>query len=97
MAHKIKASWLAGGQALVVADGAPVLAGPGEGPLDHPAAGQDRERRLALFGAGLQSTRRRGARGERRACAFRSRRSALPGTRGGRPRQALGASDSAGW
>jgi hypothetical protein len=32
---------VAGGQLLVVADGAAVLADPGEGALDDPAAGQD--------------------------------------------------------
>src|SRR5689334_953472 len=40
MAHKIIASWLAG-EALVVADGAAVLADPGDSPLHDPAAGQD--------------------------------------------------------
>jgi hypothetical protein len=35
--------FVAGGQVLVVADGAAVLADPGEGPLDYPAAGQDGE------------------------------------------------------
>ena len=36
MAHKIMASWLAR-EALVVADGAAVLADPGERPLYHYA------------------------------------------------------------
>src|SRR5438874_4177939 len=35
--------FVAGGQVLVVADGAPVLADPGEGSLHDPAAGQDLE------------------------------------------------------
>jgi hypothetical protein len=35
--------FVAGGQVLVVADGAAVFADPGEGPLDDPAAGQDLE------------------------------------------------------
>jgi hypothetical protein len=35
--------FVAGGQVLVVADGAAVLADPGEGPLDYPAARQDLE------------------------------------------------------
>src|SRR5215469_1370539 len=35
--------FVAGGQAFVVADGAAVLADPGEGSLDHPAPGQDLE------------------------------------------------------
>jgi hypothetical protein len=34
---------VAGGRLLVVPDGAAVLADPGEGPLDHPAARQDLE------------------------------------------------------
>ena len=34
---------MAGGQVLVVADGAAVFADPGEGPFDDPAAGQDLE------------------------------------------------------
>ena len=43
MAHKIIASWLAR-EALVVEDGAAVLADPGECPLHDPAAGQHLER-----------------------------------------------------
>ena len=35
--------FVAGREAFVVADGAAVLADPGEGPLDDPAAGQDLE------------------------------------------------------
>ena len=39
MAHKDH-GFVAGGQVFIVADGAAVLADPGEGALDHPAAGQ---------------------------------------------------------
>jgi hypothetical protein len=42
MAQMITASWLAG-EAFVVAGGPAVLADPGEGALDDPAAGQDLE------------------------------------------------------
>ena len=37
--------FVVGGQALVAAGGAPVLADPGEGPFDDPAAGQAPRRR----------------------------------------------------
>jgi hypothetical protein len=42
MAQMIMASWLAG-EAFAVAGGPAVLADPGEGALDDPAAGQDLE------------------------------------------------------
>ena len=46
--------FVAGGQVLVVADGAAVLADPGEGPLDDPAAGQDLEGVQVALGDDLQ-------------------------------------------
>ena len=46
--------FVAGGQVLVVASGAPVLADPGEGPLDDPAAGQYFEGMLVALGDDLQ-------------------------------------------
>jgi hypothetical protein len=47
--------FVAGGQVFVVADGASVLADPGEGPLDDPAAGQDLEGVRVAFGDDLDS------------------------------------------
>jgi hypothetical protein len=45
---------MAGGQVFVVADGAPVLADPGERPLDHPPAGQHLEGMRVALGDDLQ-------------------------------------------
>src|SRR5881392_2976934 len=47
--------FVAGGQVLVVAGGAAVLADPGEGPFDDPAAGQDLEGVRVALGDDLQS------------------------------------------
>ena len=49
--------FVAGGQVLVVADGAAVLADPGEGSLDNPAAGQDLEGVRGAPGDNLASSR----------------------------------------
>src|SRR5439155_27287586 len=46
--------FVAGGQVLVVPDCAAVLADPGEGPLDDPAAGQDFEGVRFALGDDLQ-------------------------------------------
>jgi hypothetical protein len=45
---------VAGGQVLIIADGAAVLADPGEGPFDDPAAGQDLEGVPVAFGDDLE-------------------------------------------
>jgi hypothetical protein len=47
--------FVAGREAFVVADGAAVLADPGERPLDHPPAGQDLERVRVAPGDDLDS------------------------------------------
>ena len=58
--------FMAGGQEFVVADGAAVLADPGEGPLDDPAAGQHLEGVRIGFGDDLEGhLQRRGPGGQR--------------------------------